>query len=168
MNLKLQRNLLIIAVMLLLFSHLVYGIEEAAQMGAMEQKLERQEVKLQDKQEQIEMLELIIEHQDEETEPETKEISLGKFTITHYCPCEICCGKSDGITFTGTRAVEGRTIAVDPDVIPLGSKVIIDGQEYIAEDIGGAIKNRKLDIFVSDHQKALTLGKTTKDVYLVE
>lgn len=92
---------------------------------------------------------------------------IGEFDISYYCSCEKCCGKADGITYTGTQATEGRTIAVDPNIIPLGSTVIIDGQTYIAEDIGGSIKSRKIDIFVSDHQRALDLGKTVKEVYLI-
>ena len=92
---------------------------------------------------------------------------LGTFTVTHYCSCEKCCEKSDGITATGTQATEGRTIAVDKNVIPLGSKVIIDNHEYIAEDIGGAIKGNKVDIFVSDHETAIQRGKIQREVELV-
>jgi 3D (Asp-Asp-Asp) domain-containing protein len=93
---------------------------------------------------------------------------LGTFTVTHYCSCPICCGEwADGITATGTQATEGRTIAVDKNVIPLGSKVIIDNHEYIAEDIGGAIKGNKVDIFVSDHETAIQRGKIQREVELV-
>ena len=68
---------------------------------------------------------------------------LGEFKLTAYCPCAKCCGKTDGITATGTLAAEGRTIAVDPRVIPYGSSVTIyfaDGtvHTYTAEDCGGA------------------------------
>ena len=49
---------------------------------------------------------------------------LGEFTLTAYCPCMKCCGKTDGITSTGTTATEGRTIAVDPLVIPYGLSLI--------------------------------------------
>ena len=86
------------------------------------------------------------------------------FTITYYCPCEQCCGKSDGITASGTIATEGRTIAVDPDVIPLGTTVTIEGHDYIAEDIGGAIKGLHIDIFTSSHETALQLGKHEAEV----
>lgn len=92
--------------------------------------------------------------------------SLGKFQIYHYCPCVKCCGKSDGITSTGARAREGRTIAVDPEVIPLGSTVMIDGEEYIAEDTGGKIKGNKIDVFVESHQEAIQKGTYKTDVYL--
>lgn len=99
-------------------------------------------------------------------EPIPELFCLGEFTITHYCPCELCCGEwADGITYTGTEATEGRTIAVDPDVIPLGSTVIIDGHEYIAEDIGGAIQGNRIDIFMESHEAALIEGVTIAEVY---
>jgi 3D (Asp-Asp-Asp) domain-containing protein len=90
--------------------------------------------------------------------------AVGEFTITHYCACKKCCGKTDGITATGTLATEGRTIAVDPSVIPLGSQVEIDGHTYIAEDTGGAIKGYKVDVFVADHQEAIQRGKFQREV----
>ena len=69
--------------------------------------------------------------------------SLGVFKITHYCACPICCGEySNGITASGTTAQAGRTIAVDPSLIPLGSSVVINGHTYVAEDTGGAIKRK--------------------------
>lgn len=80
------------------------------------------------------------------------------FKVTAYCPCTQCCGKSDGITATGTVATAGRTIAVDPTVIPYGSKVILNGVTYIAEDCGGAIKGNKIDMFFDTHQEALEWG----------
>lgn len=95
--------------------------------------------------------------------------SLGNFIITHYCPCSICCGPwRDGITSTGATAVTNRTIAVDPNVIPYGSKVVINGQVYVAEDCGGAIKNNHIDIYVGSHAEAETKGVYETEVYLLE
>lgn len=71
--------------------------------------------------------------------------SLGQFTITYYWPGEDCYGK---LTSTGAIAKEGKTIAVDPSIIPYGSIIKINGNEYIAEDCGGAIKGNKIDVFV--------------------
>lgn len=62
------------------------------------------------------------------------------------------------MTSTGTVATANRTIAVDPKVIPYGSKVKIDGKEYIAEDCGGAIKGNRIDIFVDNHDNTLEQG----------
>ena len=92
--------------------------------------------------------------------------NLGEFRITYYCPCAKCCEKSDGITATGTIATEGRTVAVDPTVIPYGSILVIDGKTYVAEDCGSAIKSNKIDIYVDDHQKALDLGVNYFEVFL--
>lgn len=96
---------------------------------------------------------------------------LGEFTLTAYCPCMKCCGKTDGITATGTTAAEGRTIAVDPRVIPYGSAVTLyfaDGTShtYTAEDCGGAIKGNRLDIYFDDHQAALQFGVQSAMVYV--
>ena len=92
--------------------------------------------------------------------------SLGEFKLTGYCACEYCCGKTDGITATGTVATAGRTIAVDPTVIPYGSVVIINNKEYVAEDCGGAIKNNKIDIFFNSHQEALEWGVKYAEVFI--
>ena len=79
---------------------------------------------------------------------------LGTFKITHYCPCSICCGPwANGVTSTGVTATTNRTIAVDPTQIPYGSKVVINGQVYVAEDCGGAIKHNCIDIYVATHQE---------------
>ena len=104
----------------------------------------------------------------EEPEPQQPEIvSLGEFKLTHYCPCPKCCGQwSDGITYTGTTATEGRTIAVDPKVIPLGSTVVIGGQEYIAEDVGGSIKGNRIDVFMESHEAALIEGVKYAEVFV--
>ncbi len=89
----------------------------------------------------------------------------GIYSISAYCPCEKCCGKwADKVTFSGTKAQEGRTISVDPKIIPLGTRVLIDGHEYIAEDVGGAIKGNKLDMFFNSHQDALKWGVQKKEV----
>lgn len=93
---------------------------------------------------------------------------LGTFTSTAYCNCSICCGKwAGGPTKSGAMPTSGRTIAVDPKVIPLGSKVMINGNIYIAEDTGSAIKGKKIDIYFGSHSSALNYGRRTIEVYLV-
>ena len=73
-----------------------------------------------------------------------------------------------GITATGTPVIEGQTIAVDPNVIPYGTQVIINGHIFTAEDCGGAIKDNRIDIYVNDHEKANALGVNYADVYLLK
>lgn len=94
---------------------------------------------------------------------------LGTFRITHYCPCSICCGPwANGITATGKTAVTNHTIAVDPTQIPYGSKVVINGQVYVAEDCGGAIKRNCIDIYVATHAEGESKGVYYTEVYLLE
>jgi 3D (Asp-Asp-Asp) domain-containing protein len=79
------------------------------------------------------------------------------------------CGKTPdhpeyGITFSGTKARIGRTIAVDTGVIPLGSKVYLDFPAkykdlngwYIAEDTGAKIKGERIDIFFGEDRDGST------------
>lgn len=95
--------------------------------------------------------------------------NLGSFRLSFYCTCEKCCGAyATGLTKSGTTVTEGRTIAVDPKVIPLGSRVYIDGYGvFIAEDVGSAIKENKIDIAVGNHEQALKLGIDEATVYLL-
>ena len=93
---------------------------------------------------------------------------LGNFTLTGYCPCVKCCGKNDGITASGKKATANHTVAVDKSKIPLGSKLIINGKTYYAEDVGGAIKDTRIDIFFDTHQEALNFDRQQGDVYLVD
>ena len=98
-------------------------------------------------------------------EQEPQVIDLGEFKITAYCPCTKCCGKwANGITSTGVTAQANRTIAVDPSIIPYGTRVLIDGNEYVAEDCGGAIKGKRIDIYFDTHQEALQWGVKYKGV----
>ena len=94
---------------------------------------------------------------------------IGECTITHYC-CEAyehICGDGDGLTATGIPVAPGM-VAVDPDVIPLGSTVIIDGQAYLVADTGEAVRGNHVDIAVESHQEALELGTRTAEVWVVE
>lgn len=94
--------------------------------------------------------------------------SLGEFRITAYCACAACCGKSDGITATGTICKAGRTIAVDPDVIPYGTEVVINGHVYVAEDCGGGIDGKSIDLYFDSHEDALRWGVKYFEVYYPE
>lgn len=96
--------------------------------------------------------------------------SLGTFVITAYCTCRICCGVYSGNnrTASGTVPTSNRTIAVDTNVIPFGTKVVINGQVYVAEDRGGAIKGKRIDMFFMTHKQALKWGRRSMEVFLAE
>lgn len=113
---------------------------------------------------QIEIESEPVEENEPEPEPELK--SLGRFRLTAYCACSKCCGKSDGITASGTKAKQGRTIAVDPKQIPYGTKVVINGHTYVAEDCGGGIGKNCIDVFFDSHKEAWNFGVQYAEVYV--
>jgi 3D (Asp-Asp-Asp) domain-containing protein len=82
---------------------------------------------------------------------------LGRFKLTAYSGPQL--GQPEPITATGTAARAGRTVAVDPTVIPLGSKIYIEGLgERIAEDTGGAIKGHRIDVYLGTVPQAVDFG----------
>lgn len=83
-------------------------------------------------------------------------------------------GAGSGITATGIRPIEGTTIAADPRVIPLGTKVRIVCEAYpevngvyTVQDTGGAIKGNKIDIFMSKRSKMLDFGRREVKIYVL-
>lgn len=94
---------------------------------------------------------------------------IGECRITAYCcePYEHICGTGDGLTATGLPVTPGIA-AVDPSVIPLGSTLIIDGQQYLAADTGGAVIGQTVDIAVASHQEAIAFGVQLAQVWLVK
>lgn len=107
-----------------------------------------------------------------EQQPDIQEFpnrKLGRFTLSWYSPKEL--GKSSPSqlrTSTGTVPKEGRTIAVDPKVIPYGSIVYIQDYGYfIAEDCGGDIKSNRIDVFTASHEKAIQNGKKVANVWIL-
>ena len=100
-------------------------------------------------------------------------VSIGNFKLTGYCSCSLCCGKwaynrPDGVVYgaIGEELKEGYSIAVDPDVIPYRTEVIIDGKTYKAQDCGGAIKGNRIDVYFEDHNDALEFGVQHKEVFI--
>ena len=103
-------------------------------------------------------------------EERTKKKSLGEFKLTAYCSCEKCCGEwalnrpkdENGndivVGASGERLYQGKSVAVDPSVIPYGSVLYIDGKEYVAHDCGGAIKGNRIDVYFNNHSDALNFG----------
>jgi uncharacterized protein YabE (DUF348 family) len=99
---------------------------------------------------------------------------LSNVTMTAYSAGVASTGKSKGdegygITASGTVVQEGRTIAVDPKVIPIGWWVYIDGIGFRrAEDTGSAIKGKKIDIYYDSETRANKFGrKSGYTVYVI-
>lgn len=91
------------------------------------------------------------------------------FTATAYTAH---CNGCSGVTRTGIdlRAnPDSRVIAVDPSVIPLGSRVEVEGRgTFLAADTGGAIQGRKIDIFMPDRSDAVAFGRQSVRVRVLD
>lgn len=87
-----------------------------------------------------------------------KKVYLGKFRVTWYA--------EGGLTASGKRTQANHTIAVDPSVIKLGTKVKVGKKWYVAEDTGGAIKGKRLDIYVSSSSQIPKCGVAYKKVWV--
>ena len=100
--------------------------------------------------------------------PEFKKV---RCKITAYCIENYPHRCNDGdasTTATGTKPIPGVTVAVDPNVIPYFSNVIIGGNTYIANDTGSKIIGNRIDMVFATHQEALNFGVQYADVYWVK
>jgi 3D (Asp-Asp-Asp) domain-containing protein len=121
------------------------------------------------------------------------EIMPQEFIVTAYDLSVSSTGKSrsnpefgitkDGTNLKGENWRSARVIAVDPNIIPLGSSVSIEFVDekykkyngiYVSRDIGGAIKGNRIDLFIEDNKsskisrKAINFGKTIANVTILE
>ena len=94
-------------------------------------------------------------------------VLLGSFRLTAYCPCRSCSEGWGRHTSSGAIAAASHTAAVDPRVIPIGSKLLINGVVYTAEDVGGGVKGKHIDIFFDTHAQARQFGSQAAEVYLL-
>jgi 3D (Asp-Asp-Asp) domain-containing protein len=95
----------------------------------------------------------------------SKQMTVEATAYTAYC------SGCSGITATGIDLRSNpnqKVIAVDPSVIPLGSRVWVEGYgEAIAGDTGGAIKGNKIDIFVPTTEQALNFGRKSVSIKIL-
>ena len=88
------------------------------------------------------------------------------WTLTGYCSCAKCCGKSDGITSSGYQLTDADHLKVcaAPSSFAFGTTINISGGwsgSVVVQDRGGDIKGKRLDIYCKTHQEALNFGKKT-------
>lgn len=107
-------------------------------------------------------------------------VYMGEFKLTAYCPCEICCGYWATIrekdengnpivgTASGALAQANWTIAVDPVILPYGTQVYIAGRGWFeAQDCGGAVNGKHIDVYYDDHNEAAAQGVQYKDIWML-
>lgn len=98
----------------------------------------------------------------------TQMVYAGEYTIVAYCAEQyphICGGNPT--TASGEPVTPGVTVAADPDVLPMGTRIYIDGiGERVVQDTGGAIQGNKIDLAVESHAEALAWGVQHKGVWI--
>lgn len=117
--------------------------------------LKEQQLSLKEQQDKLKKEE---KEQEAKKQEEVKKGWTHEFHVTAYCGCYSCSEGYGTQTSTGVTAEAGRTIAVDPDVVPYGSKVQINGHTYVAEDCGGAINGYEIDIYMDEHSSTDCFG----------
>lgn len=119
----------------------------------------------------------IMDFKIQEIKSDKKEFIATAYDLSYQSTGKYPSHKEYGITFSGNKAVKGRTIAVDPDIIPLGSKVYIEFPKgysslngwYVAEDTGIKVKGRVIDIFLGEHayKEAMNFGRRSIKVKII-
>lgn len=111
-----------------------------------------------------------------ETVTETRTVrvgeSLGQVVTSGYCSCSICCGQwAGGPTASGVYPTANHTIAVDAyePIVPIGTKVVMNGVEYTVEDTGAFARyGVDFDVYYDSHAAASAHGHQTWECYLAD
>lgn len=103
---------------------------------------------------------------------------IGEFKLTAYCACEKCCGvygknrptRADGtpVVYTAnmSEAKQGLTVAADTDVLPYGTRIMMNDHVYEVQDCGGAVRGNHIDVYFESHQEALEFGVQSAEVFV--
>ena len=111
-----------------------------------------------------------------DTVTETKTVrvgeSLGQVVTSGYCNCSICCGQwSGGPTASGAYPTANHTIAVDASnpFVPMGTKVVMNGVEYVVEDTGAFARyGVQFDFYYGSHAAASAHGHQTWEAFIAD
>lgn len=107
----------------------------------------------------------------EEPKKEQAKVVGRTLTVEATAYTAYCAGCS-GVTATGVNLKENpnaKVIAVDPNVIPLGTKVYVEGYGFaVAADTGGAIVGNKIDVHLATKDQAFSWGRRTVDITIVD
>ncbi len=111
-----------------------------------------------------------------DTVTETKTVrvgeSLGQVVTSGYCNCSICCGVwSGGPTASGVYPTANHTIAVDAanPFVPMGTKVVMNGVEYVVEDTGAFARyGVQFDVYYDSHSAASAHGHQTWEAFIAD
>ncbi|MGG0833483.1 3D domain-containing protein, partial [Priestia aryabhattai] len=137
--------------------------QEQAQAAAQAQAAQEQAQKEQAAQQQ---------QQQAQQQQQSQQQASGKSMTVEATAYTANCAGCSGTTATGVNLKSNpnqRVIAVDPSVIPLGSKVYVEGYgQAVAADTGGAIKGNRIDVFVSSDSAAQDWGRRSVKITVID
>lgn len=97
---------------------------------------------------------------------------IKRFNTSAYCACKKCCGKTNAITSSGSKASSWYTLAAGKG-LPIGTIIYIpyfkdkpNGGWFVVQDRGGAISNNRLDVYMGTHSGALQFGRKNLECYV--
>ncbi|MER2064294.1 MAG: 3D domain-containing protein, partial [Alkalibacterium sp.] len=148
--------------------------EEASDQAAAEQQAEEEEAAAQaaaeQQAEEEAAAQAAAEQQAEAEQEAATEEATGQWMSVEATAYSRNQPSLSNFTFAGIDLRENsRVIAVDPDVIPLGSEVYIPGYgEYVAGDTGGAINGNRIDLHMESVSDALIFGRQQLDIQILD
>ncbi|MFE3897349.1 MULTISPECIES: 3D domain-containing protein, partial [unclassified Priestia] len=135
--------------------------QEQAQAAAQEQAAQQQQQAAQQQQQAA-----------QQQQQQSQQQASGKSMTVEATAYTANCAGCSGTTATGVNLKSNpnqRVIAVDPSVIPLGSKVYVEGYgQAVAADTGGAIKGNRIDVFVSSDSAAQDWGRRSVKITVID
>ncbi|PEU56410.1 peptidoglycan-binding protein [Priestia megaterium] len=141
--------------------------QEQAQVAAQAQAAQEQAQKEQAAQQQQQAAQ-----QQQQQQQQSQQQASGKSMTVEATAYTANCAGCSGTTATGVNLKSNpnqRVIAVDPSVIPLGSKVYVEGYgQAVAADTGGAIKGNRIDVFVSSDSAAQDWGRRSVKITVID
>lgn len=165
-NISVYKRISVVALVILALTGIVCnGLEDAAERYQNENATLKNELAHKQDIIQTKQSEILVLHEAFEKTTANRMKYLGRFTLTFYAKEQF----PNSNTALGIKPVIGVTCAVDPSVIPLGQPVYIDGFGVrFAQDTGGSIKGKRIDVFVDTIAEAYQLGvKREVDVWCI-
>ena len=89
--------------------------------------------------------------------------NVGRYRMSHFCPCRKCNGSNAGRTASGAPMSIGRTVATGRE-FPFGTRLLINGTIYTVEDRG--VPNGCVDILVGSHSEAYRRGVFRSEIFM--
>ncbi|PEZ07370.1 hypothetical protein CN330_25090 [Priestia megaterium] len=147
---------------------------QAAQAQAAQEQAQKEQEQAQTAQAQVAQEQAAQQQQQaaQQQQQQSQQQASGKSMTVEATAYTANCAGCSGTTATGVNLKSNpnqRVIAVDPSVIPLGSKVYVEGYgQAVAADTGGAIKGNRIDVFVSSDSAAQDWGRRSVKITVID